>query len=125
MKRTRLLVVAVIAGAGVAFVAVRRVGWPIVRFVVEGASMEPAYREDERVLVYRWAYWKREPSAGDVVVLDDPERPEHWIIKRVAFDGGLGEGVYVRGDNAVESRDSRMFGNVAARAIVGRVIMRY
>ena len=54
----------------------------------------------------------------------DPERPEHWIIKRVSFGGGGEGGVFVLGDNASESRDSRMFGNVALSAIVGRVVMR-
>ena len=114
-----------IAVAGAAFVFVWRAGWPLARFVVDGASMEPTYRAGDRVVVYRWAYRRRGPAADDVVVLRDPERMGRWIMKRVAFDVGATSGVYVVGDNAVVSRDSRMFGEVAGSAIVGRVVMRY
>jgi signal peptidase I len=96
---------------------------PISRYVVEGPSMLPAYRPGERLLVNRLAYVRRSPVAGDVVVIRDPERRGRLLLKRVgaAPDGA----VYVLGDNAEESRDSRHFGAVPRGAVVGKAWRRY
>jgi len=101
---------------------------PVTRYVVEGASMEPAYRDGDRLLVNRLAYVLRQPRPGDVVVLRDPERPGHYLLKRIASppDRGPGRGrVYVLGDNAPASRDSRSFGAVRRSAIIGKAWLRY
>jgi nickel-type superoxide dismutase maturation protease len=102
---------------------------PIGRYVVEGPSMEPAYRAGDRVLVNRLAYLRRPPVAGDVVVLRDPERNGHILLKRIArAPEGVCPGpaqIYVLGDNAGASRDSRAFGLVDRRKIVGRAWLVY
>lgn len=91
--------------------------------------MEPAFRTGDRVLVNRLAYRRREPRAGDVVVLHDPERHGHVLLKRIAGgpDGVATESsrVYVLGDNTAESRDSRSFGYVGRETIIGRAWLRY
>lgn len=105
-----------------------RTGFPLGRYVVDGPSMEPAYHAGDRVLVNRLAYVRHEPAIGDVVVLRDPERRGHHLLKRVAHPpegiGGHG-GYFVRGDNAAESRDSRSFGVVRKRDVVGKAWRRY
>lgn len=118
--------------AGVACVALgrRRIGamLPVSRYVVEGRSMEPAYCPGERLIVDRVAYRRGvRPAIGDVVVARDPEREGRYLLKRVAAPPGetTGEGVYVLGDNAGESRDSRVFGPLPPDAIVGRAWFRY
>ncbi len=101
---------------------------PVSRFVIRDASMTPAYRPGERVVVSRLIYRFRSPAAGDVVVLRDPERPDRYLIKRIdaALDDGPGPHRFeVRGDNAAESRDSRSFGPVRRDQIVGKVWFRY
>jgi signal peptidase I len=103
---------------------------PVSRYIVDGTSMEPAFRAGDRVLVSRLAYRRRDPRAGEVVVLRDPERAGHVLLKRVAVapDGGdvvAASGVFVLGDNAAESRDSRAFGAVALGAIIGRAWVKY
>jgi nickel-type superoxide dismutase maturation protease len=101
---------------------------PLTRFVVEGASMEPAYRDGDRLLVNRLAYVLRAPGPGDVVVLRDPQQPGRYLLKRVAQapEGARGPGrFYVLGDNPRESRDSRSFGAVTRAAIVGKAWIRY
>jgi nickel-type superoxide dismutase maturation protease len=90
-----------------------------VRFVVvDGESMCPTLVPGDRVLVLH-----RRARVGDVVALRDPRVPERTIVKRVhdIVDGGLD----VRGDNAGASTDSRTFGTVDRRAVLGRVVYRY
>ena len=90
--------------------------------------MEPTYRAGDRVLVNRLAYVTHGPAAGDVVVLRDPERAGHCLLKRVAraLDGAPGPARYlVLGDNPAHSRDSRAFGPVPRREIVGKAWLVY
>lgn len=124
LRRTAI----VVAGVAVA-AAVRRHGAPFSRYAVEGPSMRPAYLPDDRVLVWRWAYMAGRPRTGDVVVLRDPQRDGHLLLKRIAKapDGVRPgpSGVYVLGDNAAESRDSRAFGPVGRGSIVGKALLTY
>ncbi len=53
------------------------------RYVVEGASMEPNFRNDQLIVVNRAAYLFGAPARGDVIVFHDPEDPSHDFIKRV------------------------------------------
>jgi signal peptidase I len=121
--------VAVIAGVAVVTLAVWRRGAPFSRYVVEGPSMLPAYAPGQRVLVLRWAYVLGAPAAGDAIVLRDPQREGHLLLKRVAKapDALRPEpsSVYVLGDNAPESRDSRAFGPVRRADVLGRAVLRY
>lgn len=91
--------------------------------------MEPAYRQGDRLLVNRLAYLRGLPRIGDVVVLRDPLERTRLLIKRIAAapDGSRpGRGrVYVLGDNATESRDSRHFGPVERSLILGRAWRKY
>jgi signal peptidase I len=97
---------------------------PIARYVVDGPSMEPAYRAGDRLLVNRLAYVRRPPRVGDVVVARDPEHAQRLLLKRVAsvVDD---RHIYVLGDNAAESRDSRTFGAIKRSHIVGRAWRTY
>lgn len=123
--------IAVAAGIVLVAQAMRRIGLPLSRYIVDGASMEPAYRAGDRVLVNRLAYRRRPPKPGDVVVLRDPERVGRYLLKRIALapvdptprvepHAGAPSGVWVLGDNAAESRDSRRFGAVPPAAIIGQ-----
>jgi nickel-type superoxide dismutase maturation protease len=119
----RLTAAAAIAGVALAGFLRGRTLWPVSRYVVEGPSMLPAYRPGERLLVNRLAYVLRPPAPGDVVVIRDPERRGRYLLKRITSSRG---GMFaVAGDNAAESRDSRQFGLIDRRAIVGRAWRRY
>ena len=102
---------------------------PLSRYIVDGTSMEPAFRSGDRVLVNRLAYRRRNPRAGEVVVLRDPERLGHVLLKRIATDpDGTDPNpshIYVRGDNTAESRDSRAFGTVPRSEIIGKAWLKY
>jgi signal peptidase I len=97
--------------------------FPVSRFRVEDESMQPTLEPGDYVLVNRWAYRTRAPSPGDLVVLEDPEVPTRFLIKRVSETLGARE-VRLTGDNEAVSRDSRTFGSVALERIVGKVWLR-
>ena len=99
--------------------------WFSRRVVVADESMAPTLRPGDRLLVDRRAYRRRLPVVGQVVVLDDPERPGRWLVKRVsAVDGSAGV-VEVRGDALDRARDSRRFGPVPLGSVVGLVYRLY
>jgi len=93
--------------------------------VVRDESMLPTLRPGDRLLVDRRAYRYRPPRVGDVVVLVDPEDATRWLVKRVSQVDVSGGTVEVRGDAAETARDSRRFGPVPTRSVVGRVYRCY
>ena len=94
------------------------------RFEVSGASMEPAFRGGDCLIIDRSVFKARRPRVGEVVVVRDPELAVQWLVKRVWRVAGDGQ-LDVRGDNAAESRDSRDFGLVPASRVEGLVRWRY
>lgn len=90
------------------------------RCVVRDTSMQPALQPGDRVLIARWL----RPRPGELVVLRDPERQSMLLVKRVANLEANGE-VVLHADNPNVSRDSRHFGAVPGRLILGRVVFRY
>jgi signal peptidase I len=97
---------------------------PIARYIVDGPSMEPAYRPGDRLLVNRLAYLRHPPRAGDAVVFRDPDDSRRLLLKRVAYAADDRRFV-VLGDNAAESRDSRHFGAIKRSLIVGKAWRKY
>ena len=85
---------------------------------VDGESMRPSVEPGDRLVVLRLR-----PRVGDVVALRDPGDRSRTLVKRVAAVDG--DAVDVRGDNADWSTDSRTFGPVSRRAILGRAVYRY
>jgi nickel-type superoxide dismutase maturation protease len=92
---------------------------PLRRFRVQDTSMQPTLRPGDRILIATWL----SPRVGDLVVARDPEWPSTYTVKRVVALSS--EGLHLRGDNVNVSRDSRHFGSVPRRLIVGRVVFRY
>jgi nickel-type superoxide dismutase maturation protease len=93
---------------------------PLQRFRVEDTSMRPVVQPGDRLLVARWL----RPGRGSLVVVRDPEYPSTFLLKRVARVEPNGD-LLVQGDNPNVSRDSRHFGPVARRLVVGRAFYRY
>ena len=104
---------------------------------VRGASMRPTYADGERVLVWRATYRVR---PGQVVVFGDTPPGRSLLIKRIAavpgdavpfaFTTAVSAGhvppghFLVIGDNPPASVDSRDFGFLNRRRLVGRVVRR-
>jgi len=89
------------------------------RVAVEGSSMEPVLTGGDRLFVMRG----RSPRVGDIVAVRDPRDARRLLVKRVVSVRGAE--VVLEGDNARASTDSRDFGPVDRRAVVGRAVYRY
>jgi signal peptidase I len=127
----------VLAGAAVAILLATR--FVVIPWQVEGASMEPALFDGDRVLVDLVSYRHRDPRAGEVVLLAGVSGED--LVKRIAPEPYPGRDPYpppsmvpasalersfvVLGDNADRSRDSRQFGRAPRHGIRGRVFWRY
>ncbi len=122
------------AALGVALVAVLAVTrWVAVPWTVVGPSMEPTLFPGDRVVVDLRALRGRAPRVGDVVVVLGPH--DLAMVKRVApppdptadpAGSGVENGlVWVVGDNAADSVDSRTFGPVPRERLLGVVRWRY
>lgn len=93
------------------------------RVVVHGRSMAPTLLPGDRVLVVRMP-WRRRHGPGQLVAARDPREPARLLLKRVSSVDAGGE-VSLAGDNPAESTDSRTFGPVPRRSVLGRAVYRY
>ena len=87
-------------------------------FVVKEQSMEPFCQEGDFVLVNRMSYLFSCPKVGHVVVLKDPRDSSRHILKRITTIKD--SSVWVEGDNKKRSTDSRDFGWVSVKALLGQ-----
>jgi nickel-type superoxide dismutase maturation protease len=83
--------------------------------------MLPALLPGDRLLLIP----VRRIRPGDVVALPDPRQPDQLLVKRLAAVDKDAGTVTVLGDNATASTDSRTFGPVDGRRLLGRAVYRY
>jgi len=108
--------------------------------IVSGESMFPTLTSDQRILICKALWALGGPEHGDIVVVDTENG---FIVKRVAYVSGeevppeerpfewplrpnfvVPAGfVYLLGDNAQASEDSRSFGPVRVDHIVGKAVL--
>lgn len=88
--------------------------FPIQRFTVYGNSMLPTLKHGQDVLVRCWFY---QPKTGDMVVIKKNGKEMVKRIQRVS-----GRKYFVVGDNQKRSTDSRKFGWINKKDIIGKVI---
>lgn len=81
--------------------------------------MIPVLQPGDRLVVLRTPVLEE----GDIVALRDPEEVTRVLVKRVSRLEA--EAIEVLGDDAGASRDSRHFGLVARRLVIGRATFRY
>jgi len=125
-------------GAIIAILAIQFLGWTeyVVRPVaIAGPSMEPVLLQGDRVLVDLWTFRQRAPRPAEIVVLEGPGPGRTLLVKRAGRaresspaptpDLPPGGSLWVQGDNAADSLDSRQFGELRAARITGRVVLRY
>lgn len=87
--------------------------WPLGLYRVTGESMQPTYSPGDTLLGWRWF----KPRPGQVVVAYHEGRPLIKRVKRAANNH-----VWLEGDNAAASTDSRQFGAVSIAQIEAVII---
>ena len=81
--------------------------------------MAPSLREGARVLACSLG----KNHVGDIIVFHDPGNNTRISIKRIVDI--TPEGYIVEGDNLAQSSDSRIYGPVPAKAVVGKILFQY
>ena len=106
-------------------------------FKIPSLSMEPAVMQGDMILVDRTYYRRAQPEVGDIIVFVYPDDRSKMFIKRIAGLPGNGVKlngqpkkvphghVFVLGDNESQSKDSREFGFVPLRDIIGKTRLVY
>lgn len=90
--------------------------FPFAKYQVAGYSMWPSLVKGDKILVYKWA----EIKEGDIVVCSLPSR--EFVKRVIKIDG---KNYFLEGDNKKFSTDSRDFGPVKRKNIVGKMILKY
>ena len=91
-----------------------------IRFRVRGTSMLPTLADGQEILVYPYRPSEHEVKVGVVLLIQHPIQSDVQMIKRISSIDGE-DAITVRGDNASESTDSRQFGRIRKRHILGIV----
>jgi len=86
--------------------------------------MLPLLKAGDEVLIDTRAYRHKRPVQGDLVVALHPQRPRFSVIKRITALPDY-DRYFLSGDNAAESTDSRDFGAITLKQIIGHVICRF
>lgn len=92
------------------------------QYNVYGSSMSPTLNPGDTVLVSPLPYTYSKPKVNDIVVCLDP-RDKRVLIKRITKI--VGTAFFISGDNPKESTDSRTFGLISRRGIIGKVIYNF
>jgi nickel-type superoxide dismutase maturation protease len=93
--------------------------FPFYKFRITGLSMTPVLKNGDFVLVNRLAYFFKKPKKGDVIAVYDP-RDKKVLIKRII--NIQNKKYFIQGDNKKASTDSRKFGMIEKKSILGKVI---
>ncbi len=89
-----------------------------------GHSMEPALSDGEVCIIQTFCTLED----GDIVVIDttdEPNIPVSSIIKRYVANQSSSDEIYVLGDNSERSYDSRKFGKLKRKNVIGKVILTF
>lgn len=94
------------------------------RFRITGNSMQPLLQPEEEILINPFAYQKVSPQINDLVVAMHPDKKDLEIVKRISHITKEGE-FFLLGDNLNHSTDSRNFGAIPLKNIIGKVTTRF
>ena len=90
---------------------------PVFIMRVKGASMLPLFVCNQRVVVRKFLFQK--PRVNDVVVVQHPNNNALLLKRIIAIQGKM---YVVEGDNKQHSTDSRHFGAISKKHVIGKVI---
>ena len=85
---------------------------------VRGQSMTPFVVDGQQVVVNKLVFKIKSPQVGDVVVVQHPHR-NITLVKRITRVKN--NTYFIEGDNPTHSTDSRHFGYISKKCIIGKV----
>lgn len=92
--------------------------FPLARYTIQEKSMEPFLKEGDDVLVSK-IFFKL--KVGDIIILKH-SIPPYRFCKRITKQ--IVKEYFVEGDNKKISIDSRKFGSIQRKNIIGKVILK-
>lgn len=94
--------------------------FPILKCKVLEESMQPLLNPGDMIVVNRF----RKGKTGDIIVLKNPEKEslQRYLIKQIEREEN--NKVYVLGINQKVSIDSRQFGWIQKKDIIGKMILK-
>ena len=89
---------------------------------VSGASMAPTLNDGDLVVV-KWKPRRKKLEVGNIVVIERDDQPGIQYIKRITKIEK--KRFWVEGDNTEPSIDSRSWGFLTRKEIIGKYLFRY
>ncbi len=94
---------------------------PLLKFKIEGHSMEPALLNGGIVFVSSIPYLFSKPKVGDIVAFKIDNKVLIKRIMKINPSPSSGEKYFVKGDNKSDSLDSKSIGLINKKDILGKV----
>lgn len=95
-------------------------GFPLKRFKIKNQSMAPTLLEKSEVVTF--PYYFTNPKVGDIIVFNHVVPPFVFCKKITKINGNR---IWVEGENKKKSIDSRKFGFIERKNIIGKVILKF
>lgn len=89
-------------------------------FVIKGNSMLPVLKNGDGIIVNP----DLKPETGDIILFNHPFIQNLKVVKRILEITSEGNFI-VRGDNPQESTDSRSYGAILAKDVLGVAVCRF
>ena len=89
-------------------------------FIIEGNSMLPVLKTGDCVFINP----ELNPEIGDIILFHHPFIQNLKVVKRLAEITNEGN-YFVRGDNPQESTDSRSYGAILAKNVLGVAVCKF
>jgi nickel-type superoxide dismutase maturation protease len=93
--------------------------FPLFKYTITGHSMEPELLQGTQVLVSSIPYLFFRPKTNDVIAFKNKEDKKIYVKRIVGIKNNT---FYVLGDNKQDSKDSKSFGWITKKDIIGKVI---
>ncbi len=88
---------------------------------VSGHSMEPVIKNNDIIFVSFVPYLFKNPQINDIVAFEN--KKGEILVKRITKI--YNKRIFVEGDNKKDSLDSRQFGLISKKEILGKVIYKF
>ena len=89
------------------------------KFKISGHSMEPQFKNGDKVLASFIPFLFQSPKINDIVIFEYKNKAFVKRIKKIT-----GKKYFVQGDNRNDSKDSRIFGEILKDQILGKFIFK-